>query len=108
MSNGFLDYLVPCVRGGHAAPVRKANNIIFGTPANNTNTYSSEALYYQKAPNDVCSGVLYCSMDTKNGLSFATAKLDWYRKDTDPRFYNDFRPMSFGVSSLTPMYSPLG
>ncbi|KAH7240309.1 uncharacterized protein BKA55DRAFT_650393 [Fusarium redolens] len=82
----------PYARGGYVAAVRNSNNIIFGTPASNPNPDGAEALYCQKDPNDVCSGVLSCSTDTRNGLSFTAPKYDWYRQYDDVRFYNDFRP----------------
>ncbi|KAM0229736.1 hypothetical protein ACHAPO_009810 [Fusarium lateritium] len=82
----------PYARAGFIAAVRNSNNIIFGTPISNPNPDDSEALYCHKDPNDVCSGVLSCSTDTRNGLSFTVPKYDWYREWEDPRFYNDFRP----------------
>ncbi|KAF5533023.1 hypothetical protein FMEXI_12106 [Fusarium mexicanum] len=102
-----LDHPVPYIRGLCCSRPEIEQYHVW-PPANNPNPDSSEALYYQKNPDGVYSGVLYCSTDTRHGLSFTTAKFDWYREDTDPRFYNDFRPMSFGEFSLTLMYSPLG
>ncbi|KAL5586288.1 hypothetical protein FOBRF1_016158 [Fusarium oxysporum] len=82
----------PYARGGFVAAVRNSNNIIFGTPGSNPNPDGAEALYCQKDPNDVCSGVLSCSTDTRNGLSFTPLRYDWWLPWGDIRFYDDFRP----------------
>ncbi|KAL9562383.1 hypothetical protein ACKAV7_013466 [Fusarium commune] len=82
----------PYARGGFVAAVRNSNNIIFGTPGSNPNPDGAEALYCQKDPNDVCSGVLSCSTDTRNGLSFTPLRYDWWLPWRDVRFYDDFRP----------------
>ncbi|KAK2124953.1 hypothetical protein NOF04DRAFT_1348685 [Fusarium oxysporum II5] len=82
----------PYARGGFVAAVRNSNNIIFGTPGSNPNPDGAEALYCQKDPNDVCSGVLSCSTDNRNGLSFTPLRYDWWLPWGDVRFYDDFRP----------------
>ncbi|KAI3579242.1 hypothetical protein IWW34DRAFT_805856 [Fusarium oxysporum f. sp. albedinis] len=82
----------PYARGGFVAAVRNSNKIIFGTPGSNPNPDGAEALYCQKEPNNVCSGVLSCSTDTKNGLSFTPLRYNWWLPWGDVRFYDDFRP----------------
>jgi hypothetical protein len=82
----------PYARGGFVAAVRNSNKIIFGTPGSNPNPDGAEALYCQKDPNNVCSGVLSCSTDTKNGLSFTPLRYNWWLPWGDVRFYDDFRP----------------
>ncbi|KAG7002469.1 hypothetical protein FocnCong_v001425 [Fusarium oxysporum f. sp. conglutinans] len=82
----------PYARGGFVAAVRNSNKIIFGTPGSNPNPDGAEALYCQKDPNNVCSGVLSCSTDTRNGLSFTPLRHNWWLPWGDVRFYDDFRP----------------
>ncbi|RYC92644.1 hypothetical protein BFJ63_vAg4703 [Fusarium oxysporum f. sp. narcissi] len=82
----------PYARGGFVAAVRNSNKIIFGTPGSNPNPDGAEALYCQKDPNNVCSGVLSCSTDTRNGLSFTPLRYNWWLPWGDVRFYDDFRP----------------
>ncbi|KAM0081127.1 hypothetical protein ACKRZS_006715 [Fusarium odoratissimum] len=82
----------PYAWAGFVAAVRNLNNIIFGTPGSNPNPDGAEALYCQKDPNDVCSGVLSCSTDTRNGHSFTPLRYDWWLPWGDVRFYDDFRP----------------
>ncbi|KNB09212.1 hypothetical protein FOXG_09839 [Fusarium oxysporum f. sp. lycopersici 4287] len=82
----------PYARGGFVATVRNSNKIIFDTPGSNPNPDGAEALYCQKDPNNVCSGVLSCSTDTRNGLSFTPLRYNWWLPWGDVRFYDDFRP----------------
>ncbi|KAF4332483.1 kelch domain protein [Fusarium beomiforme] len=84
---------------GYVAAVRNSNNIIFGTPVTNPNPADAEPLYCQKDPNDVCSGVLSCSTDTRFGLSFTPFSYEKYKDLSNEamvrdiyKYYNDFRP----------------
>ncbi|KAH6949080.1 hypothetical protein DER45DRAFT_624307 [Fusarium avenaceum] len=82
----------PYIKAGYVAAVQKSTNIIFGTPAGDPIPDDAEALYCQKDPNDVCSGVLSCSTDTRNGLSFSPRIWENYRNFLDSKLYNAFRP----------------